>query len=191
MAKAVASARSIVGDDAIRNNSFVQAHGSSTPQNRVTESDILDKVAEAFDITDWPVAAVKSYVGHTLGPASGDQLVASLGVFKYGVLPGIKTIDKVADDVNDARLNISITDVKLDEPKVSFLNSKGFGGNNATASILAPSVVEEMLKGRYSEEQLTAYQAKREQASANSAEYDKAFQQGDYRVIYVFGEKLI
>jgi len=179
MAKAVASARAIVGEDAIRNHSFVQAHGSSTPQNRVTESDILDKVAEAFDITDWPVAAVKSYVGHSLGPASGDQLVASLGVFKYGVLPGIKTIDKVADDVNDARLNISTTDVKLNQPKVSFLNSKGFGGNNATASILAPCVVEDMLKGRYSDEQLKAYQIKREETREKSAEYDKAFQQGD------------
>ena len=104
MAKAVAAASAIVGEDAVKKGSFVMAHGSSTPQNRVTESQIFDQVARANDIYDWPVAAVKAYLGHTIAPASGDQLAASLGVFHYGVLPGIATIDEVADDVYQERL---------------------------------------------------------------------------------------
>ncbi len=99
MAKAVAAASAIVGEEAVKKGSFVMAHGSSTPQNRVTESQIFDQVARANDIYDWPVAAVKAYLGHTIAPASGDQLAAALGVFHYGVLPGIATIDEVADDV--------------------------------------------------------------------------------------------
>src|SRR5690606_30639847 len=38
VAKSLAAARAILGDEAIRQRSFVQAHGTSTPQNRVTES---------------------------------------------------------------------------------------------------------------------------------------------------------
>mgnify|MGYP002023931161 CR=1 FL=1 len=40
--------------------SFIQAHGSSTPANRVTESEILDRVAEAFDISSWPTDAARA-----------------------------------------------------------------------------------------------------------------------------------
>src|SRR5690625_5890700 len=40
MSKAVASARAIDGDETIQRRSMVQAHGSSTPQNRVSESEI-------------------------------------------------------------------------------------------------------------------------------------------------------
>ena len=65
MAKAVGLARTLVGDEAVREQSFIQAHGSSTPQNRTTESKIFHEVAQAFGITNWPVAAVKSYVGHS------------------------------------------------------------------------------------------------------------------------------
>jgi acetoacetyl-[acyl-carrier protein] synthase len=68
MAKAVAAAMQIVGPDAVRQRSFVHAHGSSTPANRVTESEILDRVAAAFGIADWPVAAVKAFVGHSRPP---------------------------------------------------------------------------------------------------------------------------
>ena len=93
-AKAVAAAQAIVGEEVVREHSFIQSHGSSTPQNRVTESMIFDKVAASFNIKDWPVTAVKAFVGHPLGPASGDQLANALGVFADGILPGIKTVDK-------------------------------------------------------------------------------------------------
>ncbi|MGB2259632.1 MAG: beta-ketoacyl synthase, partial [Porticoccaceae bacterium] len=76
-AKAVASAISIVGKETVQQHSFVHAHGSSTPANRTTESELLDRVAAAFDIYDWPVTAAKSYVGHSLSTASGDQLVSA------------------------------------------------------------------------------------------------------------------
>ena len=112
MAKAVASARAILGDESIQKRSMIQAHGSSTPQNRVTESMIFDQIAQVFHVKHWPVAAVKAYVGHSLAAASGEQLICSLGIFAYGIIPGIKTISKVADDVIAERLQISTTDIK-------------------------------------------------------------------------------
>ncbi len=193
MAKAVASARAILGEEAVTSRSFIQAHGSSTPQNRVTESQIFDQVAQVFGIENWPVVAVKAYVGHSLSAASGEQLITSLGVFKHGILPGIKTIDKVADDVFDERLQISTTDV-VREPAsfdVAFLNSKGFGGNNATASLFAPHVVKRMLKRRYGEQAFASY-AERELAVGRQAEaYNQAALKGQFDTIYQFGEGLI
>lgn len=192
MAKAVASARAVLGDKSIQQRSMVQAHGSSTPQNRVTESQIFDQIAQVFNISSWPVSAVKAYVGHSLSAASGEQLIASLGIFKYGLIPGIKTINKVADDVFADRLQISTKDELCKQPlDVAFLNSKGFGGNNATASIFAPHVVESMLARRYGDAVFTRYKSKREQVRAAASAYDLAALQGNFATIYHFGEGLI
>ncbi len=192
MAKAVASARAILGEESIQQRSMVQAHGSSTPQNRVTESQIFDQIAQVFNISNWPVSAVKAYVGHSLSAASGEQLIASLGVFKYGLIPGIKTIDKVADDVFADRLQISTKDEPSKQPlDVAFLNSKGFGGNNATASIFAPHVVDSMLARRYGEAAFARYQGKRELVRGRASAYDAAALQGDFATVYHFGKGLI
>lgn len=193
MAKAVAAARAVVGEEAVRERSFVQAHGSSTPQNRVTESKIFDVVAESFGIESWPVSAVKAYVGHSIAPASADQMIASLGVFKYGFVPGIKTIDQVATDIHDQRLHISTTDIDLSEnlPEVAFLNSKGFGGNNATAAVFSPAVAERMMKKRHGTEAFTDYLLRREETRDRVEAYDLSANAGDLQTIYRFGEDMI
>jgi acetoacetyl-[acyl-carrier protein] synthase len=193
MAKAVSAARAIVGDESLRERSFIQAHGSSTPANRVTESRIFHEIATVFDIQNWPVTAAKAYLGHPLSPASAEQLMVSLGVFKHGLIPGIKTIDKVADDVFDERLNISLTDINkgAGNVDVAFLNSKGFGGNNATATVLSPQVVNNMLAKRYSKQEIAAYESRREQVRKKANAYDTAATQGNFDTIYHFGKELI
>ncbi|HWV15412.1 MAG TPA: beta-ketoacyl synthase [Cellvibrio sp.] len=193
MAKAVAAARAILGDESIRERSMIQAHGSSTPQNRVTESHIFDEVAKVFGIEQWPVSAVKSYVGHSLSAASGEQLLSSLGIFKYGLIPGIKTIDKVADDVYADRLQIAIQDIdrKASPIDIAFLNSKGFGGNNATASVLAPHVVEAMLQRRYGSAAFGQYSEHRGATVARAVAHDQGVTRGNFDTIYHFGEGLI
>lgn len=192
LAKAVAAARAMLGEEAVRQRSFVQAHGSSTPQNRVTESRIFDQVARAFDIHDWPVTAVKAFVGHSLAPASADQLVNSLGVMRHGILPGIRTVERLADDLHAERLAIALTDVELGErAEVAFLNSKGFGGNNATGVALAPQVVEAMLARRHGARAMDAWQARREAALEAAAAYDAECCAGPMRPIYRFGDALI
>jgi len=193
MAKAAAAAAAIAGEDALRNKSCVLAHGSSTPQNRVTESQILDQVAEAFDIHDWPVVAVKAYLGHTIAPASGDQLAAALGIFEYGILPGIQTIDAVAEDVHQERLKLGPEHQQVDpaEMEVAILNSKGFGGNNASAVVLSPGRTEQMLAARHGDGAMMTYREKREQSTARAAEYYRRADLGDYAPIYRFGEGMI
>ncbi|MGR8949169.1 MAG: beta-ketoacyl synthase [Gammaproteobacteria bacterium] len=192
LAKAVASARAIFGDNCVKSQSFIQAHGSSTPQNRTTESRIFDAVAAAFGISNWPVTAVKAYLGHSLAPASADQMINTLGIFHDEILPGIKTIDKVADDVFQQRLNIPTEDLALQEKaEIGFLNSKGFGGNNATGVVASPRVATTMLKKRYGEAAFAAYCAKNESVAATAAVYDRQCSNGQMDTIYQFGTGMI
>lgn len=193
VAKAVASAVQLLGLDAVRQRSFVHAHGSSTPANRVTESEILDRVAGAFGIEQWPVTAVKAFVGHSLATASGDQVIAALGAFKYGIIPGLKTIDSVADDVHQQHLSLSVSDRMRGEQAldVAFINSKGFGGNNASALVLAPHVTERMLRKRHGQAAFDAYLARREVTRAAAAAYDQQALLGQLDIIYNFGNDMI
>ena len=192
-ARATAAAESIVGREALQQGSFVLAHGSSTPQNRTTESRIFDKVAAAFEIDNWPVAAAKAYVGHTIAPASGDQLAIALGAFEYGLLPGIKTIDKVADDVHQQNLRIPTDDLPLPRDKlaVAILNSKGFGGNNASACVLSPRVTLKMLAKRHGEARFAAFEQAARDTRAEVEAYDQQATRGEYRIRYNFGQGLI
>ncbi|SDT19149.1 acetoacetyl-[acyl-carrier protein] synthase [Halopseudomonas xinjiangensis] len=193
MAKAVHSAMQVVGEASVRSRSFVHAHGSSTPANRVTESELLDRIADAFGIADWPIAAAKAFVGHSLASASADQLASALGTFKYQIVPGIKTIDEVAGDVHQKHLRISNRDLmRSDDPlEVCFINSKGFGGNNASAVVLAPSVVERMLRKRHGEATYNEYAARRETTRAAATAYDLRALKGQLDIIYNFGNDMI
>ncbi len=192
LGKALSAASSLLGSDAIKERSFIQAHGSSTPQNRVTETQVFDKVARAFGIKNWPVTAVKAFLGHSLAPASADQLVNTLGVLKYGVLPGIKTLDKLADDLFDERLSIALTDTNLtDRAEVGFLNSKGFGGNNATGIVLSPMKTEAMLTKRFGNKAIGKYKTLRDKTTIAALDYDKECMSGPMKPIYNFGQSLI
>ncbi|WP_277749123.1 beta-ketoacyl synthase [Serratia plymuthica] len=190
MAKAVASAVTMAGLACVQKGSFIQAHGSSTPKNCVSEAEIFDRVAEAFSINAWPVTAVKSYLGHSLGPASGDQLISSLGTFKYGILPGIKSVDQISPQVNDARLLIPTQDRPLsaDQAQIAFINSKGFGGNNATGVVYSPQLTAQWLRKRHGEQAFADYRQRRRQVEQQVAAYDAAASRGELNVIYLFGQ---
>jgi len=188
LAKAVAAARRELGEQAVRERSFVQAHGTGTPQNRVSESRILDAVATAFEIEDWPVAAIKCYVGHTMAAAGGDQISSALGTWRDGVVPGIATIDEPADDVHAERLRISKDhfDAGPEQLDAVFVNSKGFGGNNATAWLAAPHVVERQLAAVHGQAALDGWRRRVEATRERANAYDKAASAGDLRVVYKF-----
>ena len=193
MAKALASARALLGDEAVARRSFVQAHGSSTPQNRVTESHILNEAAKAFGMQKWPVAAMKAFLGHTIGSASGDQITAALGVWQYGFIPGIHTIDKPADDVHGSHLHIDKRDLEVgcEGMDVAVINAKGFGGNNATATILAPHVVAKMLRKKHGTKSLTDWSQRNEVVKQQAHAYDESAIKGTSKPIYLFDHNVI
>ena len=193
VARAAALGRSMLGEKALRQRSYVQAHGTGTPQNRVTESHILNETAQVFGIDHWAVSAVKSYVGHSIGVAGGDQMMSTLGVWDQGVIPGIRTIREVAEDVHASHLNI-LTDHLQTGVKgmdMTLVNAKGFGGNNATALVLSPDVAVYMLKQKHGEKACTDWRHRQEQTYARQAHYEQSHQQGEMIPIYQFGEGVL
>lgn len=191
--KALATARSILGEESIRRRSYFHAHGTSTPYNRVSESHIMNEAARTFGIPHWPVAAVKAYLGHSLGVSGGDQLMAALGVWSDGLIPGITTIDHVADDVHNSNLHISSEhlDVGAEGMDCAILNSKGFGGNNATATVIGPHIVKRMLEKRYGASRYAEYQSRNEPVRIQAEEYDGAVVRGDAGPIYKFDHNVM
>ncbi len=193
VARAAALGRAIAGDDALRYRSFVQAHGTGTPQNRVTESQILSETAKVFGMENWPVAAVKSYVGHSIGAAGGDQIMATLGVWKHGFIPGIRTIHGLAEDVHSEKLNILMNHLEAgaDQMELALINAKGFGGNNATALLLSPEITQKMLKARHGDKAMTQWQQKNELVTRQQDDYEQRCQTGESNPIYQFGEGVL
>ena len=193
VAKSMASARSILGDEAIRHRSMIQAHGTSTPQNRTSESDIMNEVAKTFGIEKWPVAAIKSYLGHSLGPAAGDQLLNTLGIWHQGIIPGITTISHIADDVAQSNLAFSSEhrEVGQEGIDVAILNSKGFGGNNASATVLAPHIVERMLSKKHGSKAVARHSKNNESVQKQAADYDESAMRGEALPVYLFDNNVL
>ncbi|MCB1616378.1 MAG: beta-ketoacyl synthase, partial [Pseudomonadales bacterium] len=192
MAKCMASIRNLLGDRGLQ-KSFVQAHGSSTPQNRVTESHILNETARAFGLENWPVAAVKAFVGHSIGSAGGDQITSTLGVWAHGFIPGIKTISAVADDVHASNLRFSNKDIEVgvEGIDVAFINAKGFGGNNATASLLSPFVVEKMLTRKHGVSSIASWKKRQEAVFEKAEQYNQKAIRGEAEPIYRFDHNVV
>ena len=193
VAKAMASARAILGEETLRQGTYMQAHGTGTPQNRVTESHIFNELAKTFGIEQWLTGAVKSYIGHSMAPAGGDQLSAILGTWNEGLVPGINTIDHIADDVHHSNLHLPMQHVELNPSDYpgAFVNSKGFGGNNATGLFLSPEQTLKMLRKRWGDSKVTAYQKANEQVEEAARNYDEQADNGSVLPIYKFGEGVL
>jgi acetoacetyl-[acyl-carrier protein] synthase len=191
--KAMGLVRAILGEDGLRHRTFVQAHGTGTPQNRVTESHILNELARVYGIERLPVGAVKAHVGHSMAPAGGDQLSAVLGLWAHGWLPGITTIDHIAADVHASHLNLPMSHLEVGTAtmEAALINSKGFGGNNATAVILSPAKTARMLEKRWGRKVMRGHASRCEQTEQHATDYDAAMDRGEILPIYRFGEGVL
>lgn len=193
LGKSAALIRSMLGDDSLRQRSYVHAHGTSTPQNRVTESHVIDEIAQAFDISDWTVSAVKAFIGHSQGTAGGDQISAALGLWRYGFIPGLTTTKAIADDVHQNRLHIPLQHLEtgIDRMDSVLINAKGFGGNNATATLFSPQVTEQMLARRHGESAMADWRKRREATQEKAAAYDLNATRGLVRPTYLYDHQVL
>ncbi len=193
LGKAAALIEKLLGSDALKHHSMIQAHGTSTPQNRTTESHVLNQIAKAFDIQDWTVAAVKAYLGHSQGTAGGDQLVTTLGVWSHGIIPGITTTRAIAEDVYTSNLNLPLAHMEVGTSHISsaLINSKGFGGNNATAALLSPEATKKLLTKRYGEKAMSEWQHKAERTLEIANAYNQAAIKGDTTPTYRYDYRVL
>lgn len=191
LGKAASLVRELLGETALRQRTFLHAHGTSTPKNRITESHVFDLVARAHDIEDWPVVAVKAFVGHSQGSAAGDQLTSALGSFAHGLLPGIPTLDAtLPDDVHGERLRL-FREPQRFNADAAFINAKGFGGNNATGVVLSPAVTERLMAARHGEAAMNDWRHRREDTRRAAAAYLHDADHGRFQPRYRFGEGVL
>jgi 3-oxoacyl-[acyl-carrier-protein] synthase II len=118
---------------------YVNAHGTSTPENDKMEYLSLRAVlGNHLDVT--PVSSNKSMIGHTLSAAGAIEAVLSLMSIERGMLlPTINyhepdpeiPLDVVANTSRPAKLRNVLS------------NSFGFGGQNATLVLSSPETVGE------------------------------------------------
>ena len=180
------------GQEAI-NKTFFHAHGTSTPQNRESESHIISSMSKAFGVESLPVTAIKSYLGHSLAAAGGDQMISSLGSWRNNFIPGICSTPKLADNVYTENVKFLLENLEFEDNAFDFavLNAKGFGGNNGTSLIASPSKTMELLQAKYSSKQIKKYQAQKQSIDNQLLENKNKILQGDTKSRYIFGENVI
>lgn len=187
-AKAVALAKSLLSEREFKEQTVAYAHGTGTPQNRTSESHIFNETAKAFGVSNWLVPSIKCYVGHTMGPAGGDQLASALGIVEHGIVPGITTSTGPADDVHHSNLNIASehSNIGAENFSAALLNAKGFGGNNATAVMLSTEIAKKYLTEKHGSKALTQWQHSSQNARQGSIDYDAQCSQKGMSLTYRF-----
>ena len=175
------------------NKTFFHAHGTGTPQNRESESHIISSISKTFGINALPVTAVKSYLGHSLAAAGGDQMISALGSWKNNLIPGITSTPKLAENVHKENVDFLLQNKKFEDGRFDFavLNAKGFGGNNGTCLVASPSKTMKMLKSKYPKKDIQEYLLKKQKIDDQLNQCKQDILLGDIKSRYIFGEDVI
>jgi len=113
---------------------YVNAHGTSTPENDRMEARSLATVfGDALKTT--PISSNKSMIGHTLTAAGAIEAVFSVKTIQDGVLP--PTINYRVPDP-DIELDVVPNEARKASVSTVLSNSFGFGGQNACLVLSAP-----------------------------------------------------
>ncbi|OXM43853.1 beta-ketoacyl-[acyl-carrier-protein] synthase II [Amycolatopsis alba DSM 44262] len=106
---------------------YVNAHGTGTLLNDITETAVLRQVL-GDRVTRIPVSSTKSMTGHMIGAAGAVELVASIQALRTGDVPPTVNCDEPIDpDIN------FVPHRTQHHPgmRIALSNSFGFGGHNA------------------------------------------------------------
>jgi len=108
--------------------SYINAHGTSTPQGDEIETSAIKKVFGESAKKLW-VSSTKSMTGHTLGAAGAIESVISLMALDTQVAPPTINLENPSEDCDLDYVPGSAREGKLD---VVLNNSFGFGGTNCS-----------------------------------------------------------
>ena len=106
----------------------INAHGTSTVQNDVTETAAV-KAVFGDRAKRIPVSSTKGVTGHLLGAAGGVEAVASVLTLHTGIVPPTANLFNPDPDCDLDYVPLVARELK---PAVVLSNSFGFGGVNAT-----------------------------------------------------------
>lgn len=108
--------------------SYINAHGTSTPANDVTETKAIKKALgeHAYKVA---VSSTKSMTGHLLGGSGGIEAVASLLAIAHDQIPPTINLENPDPECD---LDYVPHTSRKERVEVALSNSFGFGGHNVT-----------------------------------------------------------
>lgn len=122
------------GEIALTDVDYINAHGTSTPQGDIAETQAV-KAVFGEHARKLVFGSTKSMTGHLLGAAGGLELAISMLVAATGRIP--PTINQTTPDP-DCDLD-AVPNTMVERPvRVALSNSFGFGGHNVTLAVRGP-----------------------------------------------------
>ncbi len=106
---------------------YINAHGTSTPLNDVSETKAIKKIfgAHAYQLM---VSSTKSMTGHLLGGAGGLEAVLTVKTLETGIVPPTINLEEPDPECD---LDYVPNTARKANPKIAMSNAFGFGGTNA------------------------------------------------------------
>lgn len=106
---------------------YINAHGTGTPLNDVTETRAI-KRAFGDKAKQLHISSSKSMIGHMLGAAGAAEAIAAILALKHGIVP--PTINLLEQD-EECDLNYTPCTAVQADLELALSTSLGFGGHNA------------------------------------------------------------
>ncbi len=116
---------------ALEDVSYINAHGTSTPQGDIAETQAIKTVFGDF-ARRLPVSSTKGATGHMLGAAGAVELIVCVKAIETGVVPPTINYEK-PDPACD--LDYVPNQARELQVRAALNNSFGFGGHNATTVV--------------------------------------------------------
>lgn len=107
---------------------YINAHGTSTPQNDIHETQAIKTVFGEHAYT-LAVSSTKSMTGHLLGAAGGIEAVLSIKAIETGMIPPTATLQNPDEGCDLDYVPGTAREATVD---VVLSNAFGFGGTNAS-----------------------------------------------------------
>ena len=89
------------------------------------------------------------------------------------------------------RLSFLLDNTPTNQCAYSLVNSKGFGGNNATAAVMSPAVSHSLLKGLHGGRALDAWQARFETTQHRRQDIEESRLSGDWQPLYRYNDGVL
>jgi 3-oxoacyl-[acyl-carrier-protein] synthase II len=138
---------------------YVNAHGTATPHNDVSEIKAL-KTAFGTDVAGIAVSSVKANIGHCMGAAGALEAIATIKCVEQGFIP--PTLNSTGD--LDTELDFALDSGKVRNVDFAISQSFGFGGACSAVLFGSPRQIEPSAQGLGATECLPPDEARKRHA---------------------------